>query len=499
MVVAHFHILDLPADHFAGIMRCLWWRFDIEHDEDLHASKEPFGRSESFNELWRRWEEACSKLERFFFFAALSKAKLAQIVHSKNANKDIESLLSAWRSNQSKSEDTSVADHGGNIGLGSSKRENAGWLAFLRQTMYYWPSFSFPERIINSISLWMHQPKSKLEDRERAPDCNTHHVDTPSSALTAVSYSVKGDKLQVTARNLGLGQWESFTIPCLQDPDTNLFKEYSISGDKGLMVANDSKSLDNAHLVVFNPETGERRELPPLQYPRNPVVLHIKVDARTGDYKVIAAGSSSMVSPFSRKVEVYDSRTSKWSSAVDIPGPEFGLNEHQAGVCVGGILYFIAFLANNGSKGIVAFDIEKCEWVEEKSSAVPFAAESNILQLVECDGKLFLFSEQERDNTVIHCIDEIGFPSGLTSVVKMNKTGGRGLLVYPEFICVPFGVRKLCIFNALKRSGEVYDVGTGQKCDDDLEAPENEIAAGVNFFTWNPASFALHPNLAIKP
>lgn len=455
---------------------------------------------EALRESEQRWEEPYRKQERrSCFFATLSKAKVAQILQSKNADEDIESLLPAGLSNRSKSKDENVHDgNGDHNGLGSTKRGNVGWSEYLESIVANHPLFRFWKRVISSTLSWTYQDVIKLEERERVPDCNTHHVDILNRVLTAVSYSVQSDKLQVTAFDLSTRAWgPSFTVPCLQDPDTNLFKEYSISGDRGLMVANDSKSPDDAHLVVFNPETGERRELPPLQYSRNPVVLRIKVDAPTGDYKVIAAGSSSMASPFSRKVEVYDSRTSKWSSAADVPGPEFGLNEHQAGVCVGGILYFIAFLAGDGGKGIVAFDIEKCEWVEERSFPVPFAPESNILQLVECDEKLFLFSEQEHDNAVIHCIDQVGVDE-LTSVVKVKKTGGRGLLVYPEFTCVPFGAGNLCIFNTLKRSGEVYDVGTGEKCDD-LKAPENEIAAGENFFTLNPVSFALHPNLAIKP
>jgi hypothetical protein len=326
-------------------------------------------------------------------------------------------------------------------------------------------------------------------------------------SFTAINFFMKDNAWQCTGFDLQSKTWTRLpTFSCLPTPDLNLFKEYSVCGSGGLMCANVSKVPHKEELVVFNLLTRETRQLPSLHYPRNPVLLHILVDSATNAYKVIAAGSSSSSGEdnLSRRVEVFDSRTLQWEVASDLPGPEFGLNEHQTGVCVDGILYFIAFLEADGHKSVVGFDVEKGEWLQDRNCCVP--CNSNILQLVESGGNVYLFSEQEHGGAVEHCIAVLHFSINgsngeaaceLKSVVRVKKSGGRGLLVYPEYTCVPYGKGKLCVFNTIRRDGLVYDIQTGMQCEVLEEPPVNQ--RGDNFFSLNPVSFSLQPNFGSNP
>ena len=205
-------------------------------------------------------------------------------------------------------------------------------------------------------------------------------------------------------------------------------------------------------------------------------------------------------------MEAFDSSTSEWKETCDLPGPASGLNEHQAGVCLDGTLFFISFLEGDGGRGVVAFDVEKGEWLKDMTCPIPFSSYSNTLQLVENDGKVYLFSEQERGASVEHCIDEIeigihrkagAMACQWRKVGQVKKTGGRGLLVYPEHTCVGFGEGKLCIFNTLSRVGAVYGMRDGRQCE--LLEPPPPDQVGDNFFTLNPASFTLQPNFDCDP
>jgi hypothetical protein len=164
------------------------------------------------------------------------------------------------------------------------------------------------------------------------------------------------------------------------------------------------------------------------------------------------------------------------------------------------VLYFIAFLGGDGSKGVLAFDVEKGEWLKERSCCVSFSVHANVLLLVESGGKVYLFSEQERGGGAVeHCIDVLEFGNGceLKNVMRVKKLDGRGLLVYPEYSIVPFGEGKLCVFNTIKRDGVIYDIQSGMQCDDLKEPPVNQ--RGDNFFSLNPVSFTLQPNFVSKP
>ena len=327
-------------------------------------------------------------------------------------------------------------------------------------------------------------------------------------SLTAMNFYINDEAWQCTAFNLESKRWTRLpSLSFLPTPDASLFKEYSVCGNGGIMCVNVSKTPHKEDLVVFNLLTRETRQLPSLNYPRNPVLIHILVDSATNAYKVVAAGcsSSSGEEHLSRRVEVFDSLTSQWKVANDIPGPEFALNEHQTGVCVEGILYFVAFLEADGLKGVVAFDVVKGEWLKNRNCSVPFSLHSNILQVVGSGGNVYLFSEQEREGAVEHCIDELDFSASngeaerteLKNVIRVKKSGGRGLLVYPENICVPYGEGKLCIFNTIKRDGVVYNIQSGMQCEE-LEPPPKS-QRGDNFFSLNPVSFTLQPNFISKP
>ena len=325
--------------------------------------------------------------------------------------------------------------------------------------------------------------------------------------FTAINFFIKDKAWQCTGLDLLSTTWRRLpTFSWLPTPDPTLFKEYLVCGNGSLMCANVSKSPHKEDLVVFNLLTGETRHLPSLNYPRNPVLIHILIDPATNAYKVVAAGSSSSSGEenLSRRVEVYDSQTLQWEVAKDIPGPEFGLNEHQTGVCVDGVLYFVAFLEDDGQKGVAAFNVKKGEWLKNKNCSLPCSSYSNILQLVESSGNVYLFSEQEHGGIVEHFIDVLDFFSlngeekcQLKTLIRVKKSGGRGLLVYPEYICVPYGKRKLCVFNTIKRDGVVYDIQSGMQCEE-LEPPP-ESQRGDNFFSLNPVSFTLQPNFTSKP
>jgi hypothetical protein len=106
---------------------------------------------------------------------------------------------------------------------------------------------------------------------------------------------------------------------------------------------------------------------------------------------------------------------------------------------------------------------------------------------------------------VEHCIDVLEFSNldkragacHLRNVVRVKKSGGRGLQVYPEHTCVSFGDGKLCVFNTLTRDGLVYDMQDGKQVE--VLQPPPPDQKGDNFFSLNPASFTLQPNFDSDP
>ena len=270
-------------------------------------------------------------------------------------------------------------------------------------------------------------------------------------------------------------------------PDALLCKEFLVTGSGGLLCINVSTQPNLEKLKICNPVTGAIRDLPPMNFPRQPVVMHIILDKDINNYKVIVAGSATPGSEkLSRKTEVYDSTTRKWEVTGDVPGPEFGLNEYQTGAFSEGILYCVGFLegGNVATRGILAYHVESGEWIRNWRCTLPaleccqHVTSSNTTQIFESEGSIFLYWEQEHSRTLVHfCIAKLELPVDMSHCdysvgdtpthdspfwsvqVSENKSGSRGLLLYPEYIGITHGPGKVCIFNTLDLTGSVHKVG----------------------------------------
>jgi hypothetical protein len=294
--------------------------------------------------------------------------------------------------------------------------------------------------------------------------------------------------------------------------DPALFKDHSICGARGIMCANVSASSSmKEKMVVFNLVTGRCRELPPLKHPRNPVLMQMVVDLAGGWYKVVVAGSARAGDEHLSKItEVFDSRTSTWTVSQEFPGPFFALNEHQTGVYVDGILFCIAFLdtESDSGKGLVAFNVDEGKWLPHLTCPLPNSTNLSIVQLVESNGEVFVFSEIERNpyaGNVEHRIDVLekelmGRDSGKwRNVMTETKVGNQaGLQTYPEYTCVSFGEGKLCIFNTIVHTGVVYDVQSGKRVGT-LPAPTCGGSGDMGFYSMNPITFSFEPSFKGKP
>ncbi|KAG0626019.1 hypothetical protein M758_2G096500 [Ceratodon purpureus] len=312
-----------------------------------------------------------------------------------------------------------------------------------------------------------------------------------------------------------------FTEP-IPAPDPDLFKDFHVAGDKGLFCVNVGKASESEKLYVCNLLTGATFKLPALEYSRHPVIVcvHVTLAKRKGivisSFLVIAIGSAAIgTEGLSRKTEVYDSVKGQWEAAEDVPGADFSLNDYQTGVYCERLklLLCVGFMVN-GRKGILAFDVEKRKWredwicpfhqldpVTEIALTVYFA----IAQLVECSGRIYLFSEQEAGRNVSHCIDRLDLESGSegftwTRVVKRERQGNRALLVYPEYTCVPVGENKLCIFNTIERTGVIYDMlkDSSANTDDFESIPLPPSEDGIMFHSLNPVGYAFEPSFGVS-
>lgn len=318
----------------------------------------------------------------------------------------------------------------------------------------------------------------------------------PGYQLTALHFVIQNKKWQCVGYDICSKTWR--TLPpfsYLPDPNPELFQQFSLCGHAGLMCAN--VSATGADLVVFNPLTGRATTLPPLLYPRRPVLLSMLADPATHSYKVIVAGSSDSTKDpaLSKKVEVFDSKTSKWEETEELPGPAFGLNEYQTGVCVNGILYFLAFLDGDGSRGVLAFDVIRNKWLPSMTYPIPHSDSMNMAHLVENDGELYLFYEKwnEKEGCYKHCIDVLEVLDGEANchwrTVAQVKCDSAGLLVYPQYMCVGFGNDRLCIFDTLKLEGVVVDSRSGKVSEGLGPRPVEPVPEFLH--TLNPSSFTL--------
>lgn len=301
-------------------------------------------------------------------------------------------------------------------------------------------------------------------------------------------------------------------LKMLPAPDPELFKDFLVAGGVGLFCVNAGKSPDKEKLIICNPLTQEVRNLPPLNFPRHPVVMCVHVNLTANTYTVIVAGSSGIgTEKLSKKTEIYNSVEKEWVTVGDVPGPDFGLNEYQTGsYCERWkILFCIGFLSGGG-KGILAFHVEKREWLHEWRCTLPSPsfAENRLItyfaitQLVVCNGMIYLFSEQEFGRDVKHCIHMLNFEKEggdrWTRVVEESRKGIRALLVYPEYCCVPQGIGRLCIFNTIERTGDVYEIQENVvvKKESLPQPPSSQI--GVMFHSLNPIGYTFEPSFGVS-
>ena len=301
-------------------------------------------------------------------------------------------------------------------------------------------------------------------------------------------------------------------LKMLPAPDPELFKDFLVAGGVGLFCVNVGKSPDKEKLIVCNPLTQEVRNLPPLNFPRHPVVMCVHVNLTANTYTVIVAGSSGIgTEKLSKKTEIYDSVVRKWVTVGDVPGPDFSLNEYQTGShCERRNILFCIGFRDGGGKGILAFHLEKREWLNDWPCPLPSPsfAENRLItyfaitQLVVCSGMIYLFSEQEFGRDVKHCIHMLNFEKEggdrWTRVVEESRKGIRALLVYPEYCCVPQGKGRLCIFNTIERTGDVYELQENIviKKESLPQPPSSQI--GVMFHSLNPIGYTFEPSFGVS-
>ena len=278
--------------------------------------------------------------------------------------------------------------------------------------------------------------------------------------------------------DLNANEWKRLpSLSFLATPDANLFKEFLVAGSGGLLCVNVSKQPGVEQIIICNPLTREMRKFPPMNFPRQPVLMNLLLDKDTNNYKVIVAGSATIGSEeLSRKTEVYDSITREWKVAGDIPGPEYALNEFQTGALSEGVLYCVGFISTGDrmTHGLLAYHVETEKWIHNWECTLPRLpccqqVASNTTQVFESEGSIFVYWEQEHSRTVVHfCVAklEISAPSPTqptmwSVVVSESRVGSRGLLVYPEYLGIGHGHGKVCIFNTLELTGFVYRIREG--------------------------------------
>lgn len=337
------------------------------------------------------------------------------------------------------------------------------------------------------------------------------------SKLTACTFFVKNGVWHWTAFDPTANKWRRLPpltfLPPNCTPDADLFKQFLFTTSNGLVCANFSKSSHEDRLIVFNPLTRQHRQLPPLLNRRNPVLLHILADPASQSYQILAAGSSQAGDEhMSRVCEWFDSRTGKWERVGDLPPPDYCLNEYQSGVFHNDHIFCIGFSETPDQvvKCVLRYNVAERAWSstwteEEEEEGLP---SSTILQLVDNDGEVYLFSERENGRETEHCVQKFEWIEHegdvrrmtfkLIDVARRIKKGGKSLEVYPEYVLVPFKEKQLCIYNVVEHTGVVLDVEDREKKWGALVELPQRFRGAMSFFTLNSASFLVEPRFAIK-
>jgi len=230
-------------------------------------------------------------------------------------------------------------------------------------------------------------------------------------------FSVHEDVLEMAGYDIDSGEWCPLpSLKCLpSSPDPGLLKEFLVAGAEGLLCINVGKAAASGapKLIICNPLTQKTRELPAMNFPRHPVLMHLIVDTKKNSYKVIVAGSSTFgTEHLSRKTEVYCSETESWQETGDLPGPDFGLNEYQNGAYSNGVLYCVALSGDTSGKVVLAYHVAKGIWLPEWYCPIPtFRSNAYFAttQIVGLGGSIFVFSEQEYLKEVKFSIEKLEF------------------------------------------------------------------------------------------
>ncbi|XP_024370667.1 uncharacterized protein [Physcomitrium patens] len=307
----------------------------------------------------------------------------------------------------------------------------------------------------------------------------------------------------------------NFSPKHFPSPDADLFKDYLVACHRGLLCINVGKAPDFEKIIVCNPLKQQVKVLPPLNFRRHPVLMHLRV-YDTGHYTVVVAGSAAMGNEeLSFKTEQYDSRTGEWECPEDsdLSGLPFCLNEFQNGAYykneISGeeLLLCVGFIESHG-RGVLVYDLKKKKWIPgHLNRLIPLmdngrggALGCNFAstQIVEHDGCVYLFSEQECGNEAyfrIHKLNIDAKSSNKMWVIMMveKRSRGRGLLVYPEFTCVPFDDHQLAIFNTIEHTIETIDFSksTGTAL---IRKETLPTLQGNRFHSLNPVGFVYRPS-----
>nr|PNR26643.1 hypothetical protein PHYPA_030124 [Physcomitrium patens] len=330
--------------------------------------------------------------------------------------------------------------------------------------------------------------------------------------------------------NRDLNKW--VTLPSLNfarnllpslDPD--IFKDHMVAAADGLLCINVANSPSPQKLVICNPLTQKVKALPPMNFPRQPVLMHLQSVDKV-HYKVVVAGSAAIgTEELSLITEEYSSRTGTWTrpSNSDLRCARFGLNEYHNGATykAGDKEYLLCVaILSSGMRGILVYDLELHTWFQDASSQseIPLvmvgdtetdaAVNLATTQLVECAGKVYVFTEQEVGRDVFLCIHEFQWTGSMalwSEVMKRKRLAGRGLSSYPENTCVALSEHELCLFNTVEHTMELVDVRNSPARLLPLNVPSPLFASPSSsssfcfptgrcrFHTLNPINFTFQP------